>query len=698
MKGGTTFSRERAASIRKIDAGMGGGCVLMLALLGTVSAPNVDKESFWDAVAGMPAAGIPGQRAASAAAGVAAGVAAVAAACAAGCSAKQSFFRSAGGRIDTPAQDTASSSSSTPGTSNTFRVPVAWADSGEHEDDSHSESSSSSDESDGRSDADDEGGGDVSGTAQPKAAAKLWGNAQFPEGVRPMQANWDIANLTAAQQWNCPCTDRRNCIGEERGIAVLQLYEHRKQFLTTCKQRGGMRDAFCKDLLAHYSASSRSFSRSFVVGPLNDCCAAAAGLAAGLSVQSYSNARADVRKNRISTTRHERKRKRATKVSHDRSILDAYVRRLRGTFEGSKGKQALGWHTGRRSIPKRWEDFKKHRTANALPLVGSLDVFRDVWNSHSEIHEEGATGHCICDDCGDHQAVYDKLEGRTDAAAAAQRREADDRKAQHDIEHGGERAYAEDIWGAAEVRPDKITAQNFDAPTVSQFDIPVQKRAARDVTKRLETMQKWGSKVTGVMTAGAGMLCFFARAGLGSGPNLSLTLLYLSLLHLVDRGIPLGSRYSILMDNTAGDNKHAEMVCFLGWLVHEDVFNDASFFCQLKGHTFTVLDQSFNTLISQLLAQAIYTMASLMALTFRFLQPYGCQEVIEIHQLWDWKAAFEPHMLRIAGFCTGQHGAGMHECYVRKDAEGSKPAHYPTIARRALNSSPIPAQASCAAG
>ena len=102
------------------------------------------------------------------------------------------------------------------------------------------------------------------------------------------------------------------------------------------------------------------------------------------------------------------------------------------------------------------------------------------------------------------------------------------------------------------MRPDKITAQNFDAPTVSQFDIPVQKRAARDVTKRLESMQKWGSKVTGVMTAGAGMLCFVARAGLGSGPNLSLTLLYLSLLHLVDNKFPLGSRYNILMDNTGG--------------------------------------------------------------------------------------------------------------------------------------------------
>lgn len=63
-------------------------------------------------------------------------------------------------------------------------------------------------------------------------------------------------------------------------------------------------------------------------------------------------------------------------------------------------------------------------------------------------------------------------------------------------------------------------------------------------------------------------------------------------------------------------------------------------------------------------------MSSLMSFMFKFLQPYGCQEVIEIHQLWDWKAAFAPHMERIAGFCTGQYGAGMHECYVRKDDEG----------------------------
>ena len=686
--------------------------VLLLALL---TVPLVQcpygAVSCWTAVdEGRPAGSIPPAFGQQGVAGVATAVAAAVVTGVVGCAAKQTLYRSAGGRVRTSANDDEPPSSSTAGTSNAFKVPLPWTPDADSE--QSGESSAGTDDcwdSDDTASADggsDDGGSDdgsaaASAAATPKrAAAKLWTKAQFPEGVRPMQANWDLANLTAAQEWNCPCTDRRNCIGAERGVTVLQLYDHRKQFLTTCNTRGGMRNAFRSDLQPHYSSASCAFSRSFVVGPLNDCCAASAGLAAGSSVQTYFNAYADVRKNRTSsTTTGARKRKRIARMSQDRSIIDAYIRRLRGTFEGAKGKDTLGWHTGRRSIPKRWEDFKKHRTQNALPLVGSVGIFREIWNSHTEIHEQGATGHCICDDCGNHQAVYDRLEGRTDAAANQQRREADEKKAQHDIEHSGERAYAEDIWGAAEVRPDKITAQNFDAPTVSQFDIPVQKRAARDVTKRLESMQKWGSKVTGVMTAGAGMLCFVARAGLGSGPNLSLTLLYLSLLHLVDNKFPLGSRYNILMDNTGGDNKNAETLCFLAWLVHEGVFNDASFFCQLKGHTFTVLDQSFNTMISQLLAQAIYTMTSLMSFMFKFLQPYGCQDVIEIHQLWDWKAAFKPHMDRIAGFCTGQYGAGMHECYMRKDSDGRiRKDLLPTHTLSSLTLVALRTQASCVAG
>ena len=120
---------------------------------------------------------------------------------------------------------------------------------------------------------------------------------------------------------------------------------------------------------------------------------------------------------------------------------------------------------------------------------------------------------------------------------------------------------------------------NMDAPTVSQFDIPVQKRVARDVTKRLETMMKWGSKVTGVMVAGWGIVCYVTRAGLGSGANLSCTLMYLTLLKVSKSNRGLGSRYNLFMDNTSGDNKNAEMVpvLFLGWIVQNDYFENASF-------------------------------------------------------------------------------------------------------------------------
>ena len=159
-----------------------------------------------------------------------------------------------------------------------------------------------------------------------QAPPKLWTNAQFPEGVRPLAANWDMANLSAAQEWACPCLDRRSCIGAERGLTLIHLYEHRKKFLTTCNNSGGKRDAMRADLAAHYSTTNKSFSRSFVVGPLNDCCSAAAALANGLSFGTFANARADLRAAR--PVRAKRTARRSAKVSYARSTIDTYIRRL----------------------------------------------------------------------------------------------------------------------------------------------------------------------------------------------------------------------------------------------------------------------------------------------------------------------------------------------------------------------------------
>jgi hypothetical protein len=129
--------------------------------------------------------------------------------------------------------------------------------------------------------------------------------------------------------------------------------------------------------------------------------------------------------------------------------------------------------------------------------------------------------------------------------------------------------------------------------------------------------------------------------------------------------------FAQLVDGTASDNKNNEMIVFLCWLVHQGYFQDASMFVQPKGHTFTVLDQSFNTMISQLLSVAIYTVSALLALMFNFLAPYNCVAVVELEHLWDWKEFFKPHVQRMGGFCTGQYGSGMHEFYARKDAHGA---------------------------
>lgn len=63
------------------------------------------------------------------------------------------------------------------------------------------------------------------------------------------------------------------------------------------------------------------------------------------------------------------------------------------------------------------------------------------------------------------------------------------------------------------------------------------------------------------------MLCFLAHTRLGGGGNLSCTCLYLTLLHMADKGLQLGSQLTILLDNTTGDNKHNEMIFFISWLV-----------------------------------------------------------------------------------------------------------------------------------
>lgn len=247
-----------------------------------------------------------------------------------------------------------------------------------------------------------------------------------------------------------------------------------------------------------------------------------------------------------------------------------------------------------------------------------------------------------------------KWQSRNDPVSEAKVQQYDAEWEQHDAEHKGERAYAEDIWLRSEYHPRRVTAFNMDAPTETQFDIPVQNRLARDVVKSLEDAPRWSSKIMALLMAGVGMKAYVARSALGSGPDLSLTVLYLGLMTLSALGHPFGTVFNVLLDNTGEANKNNEMIFFLAWLVAMDYFEEASFFCMMKGHTYSRIDQTFRALIGQLLSVSIWTVKQLVHYIFKYLQVYDCVGVEELPHLWDWTNFFKPYVHeRFGGFATG---------------------------------------------
>ena len=511
-------------------------------------------------------------------------------------------------------------------------------------------------------DIDDEAAKDA-GTSS--SAGKLWTAQAFPEGTKGA-ANWDLRNLSMAQDWQCPCSDR-NCLSRDRYPRVDPLYDFRKGFQTKSK---GLRDTFRQDILEPlYSTSTRTFSRAVRIGERNDCCVESAGLAAGLSFGTFANARADVRLTR--PTRSGRVDKKEKLVSKERQHLEAYIRNLRGTMEGTKGGDDPDtWFTGKRSMALRWEDYRKERIAQSLPIIGSSALFTKIWHIHAEIIQQGSCGHAVCADCGGFESRRDKIEGRHDAAAKAERQQLAAEEAAHQVEHSGERKYAEDFWYRGETCPSQVTCMRIDAPTQHQFDLPRQRKIARDVVKSVDGNARWSSKITGVQVAGVGMYAFVARAALGSGPNVVMTAMLLTLQAMFQAGDVLGACLMLILDNTAGENKCNAVIVTLAWVVHMGWFREAGFFCQLVGHTYNELDQSFNSLIASMLQYAVYTVAHMISLIYRFLGKYGVREVVELEHLYDVSGVLLPCANKLGGFCTGQHGDGMHEIRIRKDADG----------------------------
>ena len=209
-------------------------------------------------------------------------------------------------------------------------------------------------------------------------AGKLWSKAEFPEGVYG-KANWDLANLEAAQAWECPCVDRVNCIGNDRIPNIFDLYEHRKKFrCETAPANGGLRDAARLEMTGHFDKTRKTLTRSFVVGPVGDCCAASAGLAKGLSFATWAGARSDLNDagGEPAPWKEGRRKIRNRQESEKRAHFRAWIRSLKDGMEGPKGGSdpIKKWKTGYLPRGKRWEQYCESRRRSSQPIVGGKDL------------------------------------------------------------------------------------------------------------------------------------------------------------------------------------------------------------------------------------------------------------------------------------------------------------------------------------
>jgi hypothetical protein len=318
--------------------------------------------------------------------------------------------------------------------------PDDEAEDGGEEDKDSGDEEPESEYSDEEDLSEDDSGAEEEGACQvnqktTSSTGKLWSAKQFPEGTKG-HACWDWANIKAAQAWECPCTDRRNCIGAER-IRPEDLLVHRKQRQTTATVNS--RDAARLSLAEHFSSLTKSFSRSFVVGHLNDCCAASAGLANGHSWASWARSRSDCTKDR--PLHAGRCKLRQEQESVAARCIDAYIRDRRSVMNGSKGSSrgSAKSYTAKESMSVRYQGYRNDRISSKLPVLGSKRLFTKRWKAQEGIVELAPTGHAICDECTEIQVLRDKGQERcNDEVGRTLLREADEREEIHKGEHRGD--------------------------------------------------------------------------------------------------------------------------------------------------------------------------------------------------------------------------------------------------------------------
>lgn len=203
------------------------------------------------------------------------------------------------------------------------------------------------------------------------------------------------SSTTALAACGAKCLDKmlHHC----RENSVIAVYDFRRLLRDRARRATGLRDELRDDLAAHYDASTKTFSKGFVVGAVGGMCERAYAAAAGVSEITYARARADVTKGRHRAA--SRRAQRSSRKSAERAHLEAWIRSQQETMEQNKSTDAVKYYTEKTTERQLWSKYLASCDRANRPSIGNSRLLHKIWKDFKNIREVGPTGHDICDTC-----------------------------------------------------------------------------------------------------------------------------------------------------------------------------------------------------------------------------------------------------------------------------------------------------------
>ena len=267
-------------------------------------------------------------------------------------------------------------------------------------------------------------------------------------------------------------------------------------------------------------------------------------------------------------------------------------------------------------------------------VPGSQSMLKRVWRLEHRLKERRAKSHSKCSTCADISAKYARLYGINSDEAKTAREYLDRLAVEHEAHHLQAREELDEAGLQSIVNPRHIWTICVDAATQRNFELPkFQFRPPKSFTG----MPFWGFKLMATYTYGDGFRPFLVHDSQPYGPNLTWTVIWLTLMDLRRKRGYWPSVIHIQLDNTTGENKNEIMIMLSAWLAATKVRQVRVYFLPV-GHTHIIIDHIFGVITVGLRRKELLLPRELMQNIDESMAScpvYSAKPTQWLHCLWD---------------------------------------------------------------